>query len=249
MIQHVSKKVRKVWASIALLSVEMVAVLALFLLSLIAFVYMVRRVFVLQNNAFDQKVFDYLENYVTPTNNKIMTFITFLGKHEFLIPANLILIGYFLFVRKHRWYSIKVPAIALSSLALMFILKNLFGRERPLIPLLQSANGLSFPSGHALMSMTFYGLLIYITYHTVKDNRLKWSIITFFLILVLLISFSRIYLRVHYTSDVLAGIAMGTIWIVFALKVLKRIEKQGKKKIEPVIEVKSPPETKAEPSL
>ena len=249
MIQHVSKKVRKFWASIALLSVEMMAVLALFLVSLIAFVYLVRRVFVLQNNAFDQKVFDYLEQFVSPMNNKIMTFITFLGKHEFLIPANLALIGYFLFIRKHRWYSIKVPAIALSSLALMFILKRMFGRERPLIPLLESAKGLSFPSGHALMSMTFYGLLIYITWHTVKNNTLKWSIISFFLALILMIGFSRIYLRVHYTSDVLAGFAMGWLWIVVSLKVLRGIEKQGKKTIEPVIEVKSPPETKAEPSL
>ncbi|MDB5252178.1 MAG: hypothetical protein JWP27_1347 [Flaviaesturariibacter sp.] len=240
MFRRVSKGVKKFWAGIALLSVEMSVILAIFVLSLVVFVYLVRRVFVLQNNGFDQKVFDYLGQYVTPFNNKLMLGITFLGKHEFLIPANLLLIGYFLFVKKHKWYSIRVPAIALSSLALMFILKNLFGRERPLIPLLQSAKGLSFPSGHALMSMTFYGLLIYITWHSVKDRRLKWTLIGLLFVLILLIGFSRIYLRVHYTSDVLAGFAMGWLWIVVSLKVIRAIEKQGQKQIDPLVQ--KPPE-------
>jgi membrane-associated phospholipid phosphatase len=241
MIRHISRRVKKFWASAALLSVEMIAVLSIFMIALVAFVYLVRRVFVLGNNAFDQKVFDYLQNYVTPMNNKIMTVFTYLGKHEFLIPANLVLIAYFLFIKKHRWYSIKVPAIALSSLALMFILKNLFGRERPLIPLLAPAKGLSFPSGHALMSMTFYGLLIYITYQSVKNMTVKWTLITLLFFLIFMIGFSRVYLRVHYTSDVLAGFAMGWLWIVVSLKVLRKIEKQGKETIQPVIE-QTPPE-------
>lgn len=236
MLRRVSRKVKKFWASIALLSVEMTVVLSIFVVALVAFVYLVRRVFVLQNNTFDQKVFDYLQQFVTPFNNKLMLGITFLGKHEFLIPANLLLIAYFLFVKKHKWYSIRVPAIALSSLALMFILKNLFGRERPIIPLLQSAKGLSFPSGHALMSMTFYGLLIFITWHSVKNPKTKWTLISFLFLLILLIGFSRIYLRVHYTSDVLAGFAMGWLWIVISLKVIRRIEKASKKAIDPVVQ-------------
>jgi membrane-associated phospholipid phosphatase len=236
MFRRLSKGVKKFWAGIALLSVEMTAILGIFVLALIVFVYLVRRVFVLQNNGFDQKVFDYLGQFVTPFNNKLMLGITFLGKHEFLIPANLLLIAYFLFVKKHKWYSIRVPAIALSSLALMFILKNLFGRERPLIPLLQSAKGLSFPSGHALMSMTFYGLLIYITWHSVKNKNLKWTLIGLLFVLILLIGFSRIYLRVHYTSDVLAGFAMGWLWIVVSLKVIRQIEKQSKKQIDPLVQ-------------
>jgi undecaprenyl-diphosphatase len=168
MFRQLTSRVKKFWAGIGLLSVEMIAVLAIFMFSLIAFIYLARRVFVLQNNGFDQKVFDYLSQYVTPTNNKIMLFVTHFGSHKVLIPAFLSLIAYFLFIKKHKWYSIKVPAIGLSSLALMFILKHLFGRERPLIPLLEQVGGLSFPSGHALMSMTFYGLLIYITWHSIK---------------------------------------------------------------------------------
>ena len=236
MFRKLSQRVRRFWAGFALLSVEMMFVMAVFLVALIGFAYLVRRVFVLENNSFDQQVFNYLEGYVSPANNRVMQTITFFGTHSFLIPANLGLIAYFLFVRPHKWYSIKIPAIALSSLVLMTGLKHLFGRERPLIPLLEPARGLSFPSGHALMSMTFYGMLIYITWHSVKDPRLKWPLIVFLFLWILAIGFSRVYLRVHYTSDVLAGFAMGWLWIVLALKTLRYIEKQSKKKLDAMVE-------------
>lgn len=230
---RIRERIKKFWASIALLSIEMVVVVAVFSLSLVLFVFIARRVFYLRNEKMDFAVFKALEPYYSETNNKIMLFITFLGRHEFLIPANLILIAYFLFVKKHKWYSIKVPAIALSSLGLMFVLKNLFNRKRPLIPLLEEAKGLSFPSGHALMSVTFYGLLIYIVYQSVKNKSLKWSIITLLLILILLIGFSRIYLRVHYTSDVMAGFATGFLWLITSVWAIKRIEKYSKRNVEP----------------
>ena len=239
MVKKVKERIRKFWAGLALLSVEMLVVLAVFVGSLIAFVLITRRIFYLRNEKLDFKVFHALEPYVNATNNKIMLGITFLGRHEFLIPANLILIAYFLFIKKHRWYSIKVPAIALSSLALMFVLKHLFGRPRPLIPLLEEARGLSFPSGHALMSITFYGLIIYLIWHNVQNKPLKWSLIGFLLVLILLIGFSRIYLRVHYPTDVMAGFAMGFLWLVISISIINRIERYSKRNVEPVLKESS----------
>lgn len=236
MIRRLRTGVKKFWAGLALLSIEMAVVLVLFLGAVALFAYLVRRVFLLEDNTFDYKVFNYLDNYVSDTNNSIMRFITFFGTHKFLIPTNLALIFYFLFIKRHKWYSIKVPAIALSSLAMMFGLKHLFGRERPLIPLLEQARGLSFPSGHALMSVTFYGLLVYIVWHTVQNKNAKWTIITLLLLWIILIGFSRIYLRVHYTSDVAAGFAMGFLWLVFSLKVIRRIEKYSRRKIDPAVQ-------------
>jgi undecaprenyl-diphosphatase len=236
MFKRLSARVKKFWAALALLSIEMIIVLVLFLGALLLFVNMIRRVFVLQNNRFDEKVFSYLQTHVSDENNQVMLFFTFLGKHEFLIPANLILIAYFLFIKKHRWYSIKVPAIALSSLALMFGLKHLFDRNRPLIPLLEEARGLSFPSGHALMSVTFYGLLIYIVFKGFKNKPLKWTLIAMLLALILIIGFSRIYLRVHYASDVIAGFCVGLLWLVICVWVLNRLENFSKKEVNPVVQ-------------
>lgn len=106
----------------------------------------------------------------------------------------------------------------------MLLLKQLFQRKRPLSPLLKAAKGLSFPSGHAIMAVTFYGLLVYILQHTIDINWLK-SLATFLLIvLVLLIGFSRIYLRVHYASDVLGGFIIGLLWLMISLAVIKWLE-------------------------
>src|SRR5215204_3165165 len=241
MFKKISAKVKKFWAAVALLSLEVLIVLTLFLGSFILFVYMIRRVFFLRNNLFDEKVFAYLQNHVSPENNSIMLFFTFLGKHEFLIPANLILIAYFLFIKKHRWYSIKIPAIALSSLALMFGLKHLFDRDRPLVPLLEEARGLSFPSGHALMSVTFYGLLIYIVYKGFKNRAFKWVVIGLLILLILVIGFTRIYLRVHYTTDVIAGYCIGFLWLVFAVWFLNRLEKYSRQKLDAVVKTEPLP--------
>ena len=236
MIKKVRERISKVWASLALLSLEIIVVAALFLGAFSGFVFMVRRVFQLKDTKLDYSVFEYLNRYVNETNNSIMQGITFLGRHEFLIPANLFLIFYFLVVKKHKWYSIKVPAIALSSLALMFLLKNLFGRERPLTPLLEEARGLSFPSGHALMSVTFYGLLIYIIWQTVKNEKLRLALSVALIFLILLIGFSRIYLRVHYTTDVIAGFCMGFLWLVLSIWIIDRFEKFSRRKVSPMIE-------------
>jgi membrane-associated phospholipid phosphatase len=236
MFRRLSKGVKKFWAGLALLSAEMTIVVCLFVVALAAFVYITRRIFVLNKTKLDDRVFAYLKNHVSERNNEIMQFFTFLGTHEFLIPANLLLIAYFLFIRKHKWYSIKVPAIALSSLGLMFLLKHLFNRERPDIPLLQEAKGLSFPSGHALMSVTFYGLIIYMVFKSVRNRELKWTLITLLILLIMIIGLSRIYLRVHYASDVMAGYCIGFLWLVFAVYMLNRMEKYSRRKFDAVVQ-------------
>lgn len=229
------RQIKKFFAQVALLSIELIIAWSLFLLSFITFVYVAFRIFYFKKENFDFAVIESLKPIVSEGMNSFMLFITFLGTHNFLIPANLVLIVYFLFIKKHRWYSIKVPVVALGGLLLMFLLKFLFNRPRPLIPLIKEASGLSFPSGHALMSVSFYGLVIYLIFQNVKRPVLKWSLIAFFVLLILLIGFSRVYLVVHYASDVIAGFAMGVIWLSLTLWVTSRIENYSRKEIEPEI--------------
>jgi len=103
-------------------------------------------------------------------------------------------------------------------------LKQLFQRKRPLSPLLKAAKGLSFPSGHAIMAVTFYGLMIYILQHSITIDWLKWFAIILVIALIISIGFSRIYLRVHYASDVAAGFIIGLLWLLISLAVLKWLE-------------------------
>jgi membrane-associated phospholipid phosphatase len=231
MMKRISKRIRTAGAAVALLSAELVVILLLFVIALFTLAYLIRKVIVLHKTGFDESVFAFLKNHISERNNDAMLFFTFLGTHKFLIPANLALIAYFLFVKKHKWYSIKVPAVALSSLGLMFGLKHLFRRPRPDVPLLFHAEGLSFPSGHALFSITFYGLLIYIIFTSVKNKGIKWTLIILLAVLILLIGFSRVYLRVHYATDVVAGFCVGFLWLTFALWLLGRMERNSAQKL------------------
>jgi len=211
------------WEITTLIIGEVLLTLATFSAIVALIVFLIRKP-IRKHKPIDMLIFDKIQPGVNAINNKIMLFVTFLGKHQFLIPANLILIFYFLLVKRQTWFSIRVITIAISSLALMLLLKQLFQRKRPLSPLLKAAKGLSFPSGHAIMAVTFYGLLIYILQHTITIDWLKWLATVLMFVLIILIGFSRIYLRVHYASDVAAGFIIGLLWLLLSLAVLKWLE-------------------------
>jgi membrane-associated phospholipid phosphatase len=211
------------WEITMLIIGEVLLTLSSFAAIIALIVFSIRKP-IRKHKPIDMLIFDRIKPGVSTINNKVMLFITFLGKHQFLIPANLILIFYFLVITKQTWFSIRVITIAISSLVLMLLLKQLFQRKRPLSPLLKAARGLSFPSGHAIMAVTFYGLLIYILQHTVEFAWLKWIYTILLMALIILIGFSRIYLRVHYASDVLGGFIIGLLWLLISLVVLKWLE-------------------------
>ena len=208
-----------------LFSAELLVVLALFG-CLVIFFMLVKLVLLDQNQAFDQTINQFVAPYINAANTRFMVAVTIIGSARFMLPANILLILYFLFIRKHRWYSIKIGVIALSSVLMMHLLKLIFNRPRPLIPLLEPAIGLSFPSGHAMTSITFFGLLIYFVNGHTPNKTIKVILICLLVVLILLIGISRIYLRVHYPSDVLAGYCMGTIWLIISLKILNRMERR-----------------------
>lgn len=226
---------KKIFAAFALLSVELVIILVLFVVALTCFVYITNNVFELKNTSFDQQVFASIRPYITQATTSVMVVISFFASQYFLLPANILLAAWFLFIDKHRWYSIRVPVVSLGSFAVMSGLKLIFQRARPLDPVFEAARGFSYPSGHAMSAMTFYGLLIYIVWDRVKNNTLKWTLTILLLITVFLIGFSRVYLRVHYASDVLAGFSLGIIWLVISLWVISKVEKYTKSKISPSI--------------
>ena len=226
------KTTNQFWEITALISAEMLLSLILFAASLAIVVFLTRKQ-LRKYKPVDLAIFDRLQPLTSPKRNRIMLFITWLGKHQFLIPANLIVIIYFLVISKHSWFSIRSAAIALSSLVLMFLLKYLFRRKRPLAPLLNAAKGLSFPSGHAIMAVTFYGFFIYVLFHTISHTGVKYFLTGLLVMLILLIGFSRVYLRVHYASDVLAGFIIGLLWLFISLTVLNRIEDYFKVKKSP----------------
>ena len=90
--------------------------------------------------------------------------------------------------------------------------------------MLFAAKGKSFPSGHAMMSLCFYGFLVHILLQSPAGTGLQIAISTICIALILLIGFSRVYLQVHYATDVLAGFLIGGAWLFLALRVFNKLE-------------------------
>ncbi len=236
MLRYVRLGVKRLYAAIALLSIQILVSVSVFSAALFAFIGIAKMIFKEKKEDFDQHAFHFLKNQVTEINTDVMQVFSFLGAHTFLIPANLTLVAWFLFIKKHRWYSIKVPVIAFSSLLLMFCLKFIFQRNRPLTPLLAEAKGYSFPSGHALMSLTFYGLIIFLVWQKEKKTWIKWALTILFALLIIFIGISRVYLGVHYASDVLAGFCVGLMWLFLSLWILRKIESYSSRKVDPALQ-------------
>lgn len=237
MFRRLTTRINKWSQAAALLTIEFVLMLLAFFVAIAILIILIRQVFGGNEPAIDQSVFNFLAKTVSPEMTSVMRFFTALGSHQFLIPAFLCFIAFYYFIKKHKWYTIKIIVMALSNLLLMLTLKFFFGRPRPLIPLLKEVPGLSFPSGHAFMSMTFYGLIAYIVYRESKDKTFKWTIIILLLLLVLMIGISRVYLRVHYASDVIAGYCFGTLTLIILLTILKQIERYNAAKLAPNVNV------------
>ena len=94
------------------------------------------------------------------------------------------------------------------------IIKNIIGRDRPSDINIITEAGKSFPSGHSAVSMVVYGYLIYLTYNYIKNKKIKYLLISILSILILVVGLTRIYLGVHYTSDVLGGYLLGIVYLL-----------------------------------
>ena len=116
----------------------------------------------------------------------------------------------------------RIAVSVVSNLVLIALLNNILKlivrRARPTGFRLIAETGYSFPSGHSMVSMAFYGYLIYLIYKNVRNKKLRWTLMTCFSLLILIIGLSRIYLGVHYTSDVFAGFLFSLGYLVVYIK-------------------------------
>lgn len=157
-----------------------------------------------------------------PTLTVLMRTITKLSDTTFIIILAIILTFLFLFQRKNTKIAKLIPCNLIAIAALNQILKLIFQRERPIGYRLIEMTGYSFPSGHAMVSMAFYGLLIYIIYRLVKNKKVRNTLIIINVLIIILIGISRVYLGVHYLSDVLTGYSISIIYLLLLIKLLNK---------------------------
>jgi undecaprenyl-diphosphatase len=142
---------------------------------------------------------------------------TALGGKKMLTASTLLVLIYLAFIRRFADLITYLAAMVGGSL-LVTILKTVVHRSRPQagISLIQSG-GWSFPSGHAMMSIIFYGMLAYLLIRNMQSWKLKVITLASTGFIIFMIGLSRLYLEVHYLSDVLAGYVGGLFWLTMAI--------------------------------
>ena len=126
---------------------------------------------------------------------------------------------------KNKKIAFAIPINLILSTILNLVLKNIVERPRPIGYRLIDETGYSFPSGHSMISAAFYGLIIYFIWKNVKNTKLKYISCILLALLILLIGISRIYLGVHYASDVLGGFTISIAYLIIFTSTFKAIYK------------------------
>lgn len=148
----------------------------------------------------------------------IAKFITNIGGAIFVISLTTILF----FVIKDKKIGISIITNLGIVTILNQIIKFIMQRPRPTEFRIIEETGYSFPSGHSMVSLAFYGYLIYLIYKYINNKHLKRTLIIILSVLICIIGVSRIYLGVHYTSDVLGGFLISLAYLIIYIELVNK---------------------------
>ena len=155
-----------------------------------------------------------ISDFTTP----IAKFITNFGGAIFLIILTVVQV----ILIKNKKIGLSIFSNLVIITALNQLLKRVLQRPRPTEYRIIEETGYSFPSGHSMVSMAFYGYLIYLIYKYVKNKYIKWISIVLLSLLICSIGISRIFLGVHYTSDVLGGFFISISYLVIYVSAVNK---------------------------
>lgn len=166
---------------------------------------------------YDQQISDYVISFRTPLLTEYFIFITNVGDfYGYVVVLCLAVVVSVLYFKNWKYILQTVFVLLLASISNV-MLKRLVNRARPGAEHLVVVETLSYPSGHAMSAMAFYGFLIYLFYRFKINSLLKTGIILLLVVMILSIGISRIYLGVHFPSDIAGGYIAGLIWVVFCI--------------------------------
>jgi membrane protein DedA with SNARE-associated domain/membrane-associated phospholipid phosphatase len=177
---------------------------------------------------FDRGVDDYLHSHATAPLTTFFLVVTAFGSLEAMVILGVVVAA--VLARGRRWTLLGTWLAAVAGSAVIdWLLKGLFQRPRPHFahPLVVETS-YSFPSGHAMESFVAYGMLAYFAVLALRTWEARVAVVCGAALLVVLIGFSRLYLGVHYFSDVIAGYAAGGVWLSALITGAETIRRGGK---------------------
>lgn len=173
---------------------------------------------------YDEQITQYIISYRTPALTNFFKFMTNVGDLYGYLTVIVICAIISFFIYKRWKFVVETTIVLLLASVSNMVLKRFINRARPGIEHLVSVETLSYPSGHAMSAMAFYGFIIYLFYKFKMNKFLKYGVIVFLVLLILSIGLSRIYLGVHYPSDIAGGFIAGFIWVIFCVLLFNLLE-------------------------
>ena len=193
-----------------------------FVLALVIFAVITDEIILEKEETIDFLVFEFFKKYlISDQLTGSMYAITQLSSVTLVKIAYPLLIGILVLFKFYRKALFTFVA-GTGGLLIIYVMKMFFERPRPPYPILYREESFSFPSGHATFSFVFYGTLAYFIWLTDLPKVWKYIAMTFLVSLSLAIGFSRVYLHVHYASDVLGGFCLGYSWLFLMIYTFRR---------------------------
>lgn len=182
----------------------------------LVFVFILANVLMHKDMTIDKIGHNFMFSLHSKRNTKIAELISEFGSGKVTVGLTVLLAAFFWFKNK-KSIGLRIalnfpPVVVLNQVA-----KYIVRRPRPAYRIVKET-GFSFPSGHSMCSMGLYGFLIYLAYKYIDNKALKWVIIVILSVLILSVGASRVYLGVHYTSDVLGGFMLSMMHLLLFTK-------------------------------
>jgi membrane-associated phospholipid phosphatase len=183
-----------------------------------------------ETTALDKNILQSLKELHNPLLDRIMIGITSLGD-PWMVTIVSVIVAILLSRRRRLAGAITIGIASAGAWGLNILLKDVFARDRPVLwERIIDAQFNSFPSGHAMVSLVVYGFLAYLL--AIRFPRRQSLIYFLAILLIILIGFSRLYLGVHWPTDIVAGYAAGLVWLVTCILSLEVVERSLAKRRE-----------------
>lgn len=173
-------------------------------------------------NSIDMGFYNFLMNFRCSFLDNYFILITKCGDVSFICG---LVLGVILILRNK--YSLLYGCLAVDCALTNKIVKHIIRRDRPDVLKLIKQGGFSFPSGHSMISMCMYGCLIYVVLKKIKNKYLKWFLVFILSLLIVSVGLSRIYVGVHYLSDVVSGFILGLIILILYIELINKYFVRG----------------------
>lgn len=188
------------------------------IISLIIFIILGILVLTNKDMFLDSFVYEFISKYITNNLTSVVKCLTYLGSAFMVIGVTMFV---FLFY-KNKKYSLYMAINLIVITVFQLLLKNIFSRSRPADISLIKETGYSFPSGHSLTAFAFYGFIIYLIIISKLNKNSKIVYITLFSLIIIVIGLSRIYLGVHYFTDVVGAFSFSVAYLIIYASIIKK---------------------------